>query len=132
MDSIDKYFTKKMEKRLVWKSLKDVHKNASFHGNLTVDNFKQGCLGNCGMMTAMASLATNNEIYNKVVEQRDSIKKVTKLSDSSNKFVEQSDSSSKKAKQNDSNNKVVVKSDSKNKLVKVSDSNKMNLKILNL
>ena len=72
MSSIQKYFRRKIENRLVLKSLRDVHKNASFQGNVTEHNFKQGNLGNCSMIAAMASLATNDQIYNKVVEQSDS------------------------------------------------------------
>ena len=72
MNSIQKYFRRKIENRLVLKSLRDVHKNASFQGNVTEHNFKQGNSGNCCMIAAMASLATNDQIYNKVVEQSDS------------------------------------------------------------
>ena len=84
MSSIQKYFRRKIENRLVLKSLRDVHKNASFQGNVTEHNFKQGNLGNCSMIAAMASLATNDQIYKKVVEQSDSKSKTLEEIDAVN------------------------------------------------
>ena len=35
--------------------------------NITVYNFKQGELGNCGMISSMSTLAMNKDLYNKIV-----------------------------------------------------------------
>ena len=49
-----------------WKNLSDYTK-INLNENVTENSFVQGKLGNCGMIASMASLASNLDIYNKVV-----------------------------------------------------------------
>ena len=49
--------------------------NKKADGNVTVNNFKQGKLGNCAMVSSMATLATNEGLYNKVVPKGQNFQK---------------------------------------------------------
>ena len=66
---------KKSDPDIMLRSLTDAKKYARFNNNITEYNFIQGNVGNCGTIAAMASLATNHEIFNKVFQQSDPINK---------------------------------------------------------
>ena len=57
-------------KEIILKSVRN-YKNLAFfnsyNNNITEYNFVQGKLGNCGMIASMATLASNRELYDKVV-----------------------------------------------------------------
>lgn len=58
--------------------LSNVHSNANFDVNdVTELNFIQGSLGNCGMISSMASLATNRDLLKKVVPVNQKFNKKT-------------------------------------------------------
>ena len=60
------------------RNLSEVIPNAKFDvDNVTEHSFIQGYLGNCGMIAAMASLANNRELINKVVPPDQNFKNVS-------------------------------------------------------
>ena len=62
MDFITTYFQK-----IVWKSLSN-RIDINFDESVTVESFIQSkLLGNCGMIAPMATLVTNEEMFNRVV-----------------------------------------------------------------
>ena len=79
MNFIRSFFKKKKkakhqaeDKTSCLKSAKEVYKNSKIFkdDDVTVHDFIQGDLENCGMVASMATLATNLELYNNVVLQQ--------------------------------------------------------------
>ena len=56
-----------INKFATWKNLTDICSRSKFDENVTERSFSQGFLGNCGMIAAMATLAANPVLFNKVV-----------------------------------------------------------------
>ena len=54
---------------LISRSISDVYFRYNFDKTVNQYSFKQGKLGNCGMIAVMASLINNDELYGKVVPQ---------------------------------------------------------------
>ena len=77
----------KSNSNVILRSLTDVYENAHIDDHVTENNFIQGRLGNCTMISSMASLATNHEIYSKMVtiKQNDPTNKVTEQNDPTNR-----------------------------------------------